>query len=141
VLTLTNQAKERKVKILIADDDEMILHVLERIIEHQLPGVKVFARQVHCANDAVESISDLQPDIVLLDHSYDSSSTNGIDVIRNIKKKGLAKKIKKIISITSDETVVDEYRQLGIERINKVDFNTIVEKIKNFINDCIELIS
>lgn len=73
-------------KIFIVDDSAVFR---ERLIEmlSGIPGLKVIG-QAQNAQEAIKDIKKLKPDMVILDVRM--LGTNGIDIIKNIKKNKLA---------------------------------------------------
>jgi DNA-binding NarL/FixJ family response regulator len=73
-------------KIFIVDDSAVFR---ERLIEmlSGIPGLKVIG-QAQNAQEAIKDVKKLKPDMVILDVRM--LGTNGIDIIKNIKKNKLA---------------------------------------------------
>jgi two-component system response regulator DevR len=77
---------DHKIKLFIVDDS---LIVRERLITmlNELAGIEVIG-QAEDINEAISSIRNLKPDVVILDLQMPSGS--GIDVLRNIKQAEVA---------------------------------------------------
>lgn len=72
--------KGMPVRILIADDDKSIRHLLRRILEER-PGWEVCGEAVN-GNDAVAMIKQLAPDLAIIDLAMPDK--NGIEAARQI---------------------------------------------------------
>jgi putative two-component system response regulator len=75
-------ASERRHRILIADDDEGVLHVLTRLMEREQLG------EVHAVSDSRRVLPlyfDLRPDIVLLD--VEMPRLDGLAVLKQIRSR------------------------------------------------------
>src|SRR6266516_597835 len=73
----------KAVRILIADDHEVLRDGLQRLIERQ-PGWEVCGT-ANTGREAVEKTEKLRPDIVLLDLSM--PELNGLEAARQIKRR------------------------------------------------------
>ena len=71
-------------KVLIADDEKGICRLLQYLIDWTAYGMEII-RVVHTGMDALSSIRELHPDIVITDVCMPGYS--GIDIIRESKAK------------------------------------------------------
>lgn len=77
---------ERRVKLIIADDEPYICGMLEKLIDFDSLGLQLAA----CVNDGMtllEKIEELRPDIVLTDISMPKK--DGLEVIRLTRERGI----------------------------------------------------
>jgi DNA-binding NarL/FixJ family response regulator len=72
-------------KVLIVDDSKIVCEGLQRMLIN-VDGVEIVG-QVHNAKDAIRSISELNPDVVILDIRMPGKS--GIEVLKDIRDKKL----------------------------------------------------
>jgi DNA-binding NarL/FixJ family response regulator len=76
-------------KVLIVDDSKVVCEGLQRMLSN-VNGVEIVG-QVHNGKDAIRSISELNPDVVILDIRMPGPS--GIDVLKDIKAKKLPSRV------------------------------------------------
>ena len=69
-------------RVFIADDSEMVCERLTKMLQ-RLDGVEVVGK-AHSVPDAIESISQLKPEVVVLDIQMPGGS--GYHVLQNVKK-------------------------------------------------------
>ena len=105
-----------KVKILIADDHELLRDAIRKLLEKQpdfaVVGAARSARELH------ESVDRLKPDVLLLDLNLNRES--GLDIIRGYE--GLSESVRVILltsSIKSDQMI--EALRLGARGVVKKD--------------------
>jgi two-component system response regulator NreC len=82
VNTGKNPSHSRSVRILIADDHELVRTGVQKLIERQ-PGWKICGIAV-TGREAVAQAEELQPDIVVLD--FGLPELNGLEATRQIKR-------------------------------------------------------
>ncbi|SNR98281.1 two component transcriptional regulator, AraC family [Anaerovirgula multivorans] len=70
------------IKLLIADDEHIVIESLKFIIEKSLDGVEIVAT-ARSGREAIEKTLNLKPDVVLMD--IHMPGINGMDAIRHIK--------------------------------------------------------
>jgi DNA-binding NarL/FixJ family response regulator len=73
------------VKVLIVDDSKIVCEGLQQMLIN-IADVEIVG-QAHNAKDAIKSISELKPDLVILDIRLPGPS--GIDVLKDIRAKNL----------------------------------------------------
>lgn len=73
-------------KILIVDDSKIVCNGLQQMLT-SIPGVEIVG-QAHTGKDAIISISESKPDVVILDIRLPDLS--GIDVLADIRAKNLS---------------------------------------------------
>jgi len=76
-------------KVLIVDDSKIVCDGLQQILSN-IEDVEIVG-QAHNAKDALQSISDSKPDVVILDIRL--PGLNGIDVLKNIRAKKLPSRV------------------------------------------------
>ncbi|OQW99036.1 MAG: hypothetical protein BWK74_03115 [Desulfobacteraceae bacterium A6] len=76
-------------KVLIVDDSKAVCNGLQKMLTG-IPGVKI-SGQAYKGKDAITSISELKPDVVILDIRLPDVS--GIEVLKDIKEKKLSTKV------------------------------------------------
>jgi DNA-binding NarL/FixJ family response regulator len=118
--------------VFFVDDDKMILNLLEYTFKsRQGLRVKTFFSGEECIQNLY-----LNPDIVVLDHVFQSEkpNLNGIEILKRLKK--LKKKIRVIIlSKHKDERIISEYLKNGAAKyIPKENFfiDELIESIDSF---------
>ncbi len=73
-------------KVLIVDDSKIVCNGLQQMLAN-ITGVEIVG-QAHNAQDAIQSISEAKPDVVILDIRMPDKS--GIDVLKDIRDKKLS---------------------------------------------------
>ena len=119
-------------KVLIVDDSKAVCNGLQQMLT-AIPGVKI-SGQAHNGKDAITSITELKPDVVILDIRLPDLS--GIDVLIDIRAK---KTSTKVIILTNYP--YPQYRkkckELGadyfFDKVTEIDeiYNVIKELAKN----------
>jgi DNA-binding NtrC family response regulator len=119
--------------VFFVDDDKMILNLLEYTFKsRQGLRVKTFFSGEECIQNLY-----LNPDIVVLDHVFQSEkpNLNGIEILKRLKK--LKKKIRVIIlSKHKDERIISEYLKNGAAKyIPKENFfiDELIESIEDIV--------
>jgi len=77
-------------KVLIVDDSKIVCNGLQQILSN-IAGVDIVIQQAHTGKDAIMSISESKPDVVILDIRLPDLS--GIDVLADIRAKRLSAKV------------------------------------------------
>jgi DNA-binding NarL/FixJ family response regulator len=72
-------------RVLIVDDSKIVCERLQQMLMH-IADVEIVG-QAHNAKDAIKSISELKPDVVILDIRLPGKS--GIEVLKDIRAKKL----------------------------------------------------
>ncbi len=119
--------------VFFVDDDKMILNLLEYTFKsRQGLRVKTFFSGEECLKNLY-----MNPDLVVLDHVFQSekSRMNGIETLKRLKK--LNKKIRVIIlSKHNDESLISEYLKNGATKyIPKENFfiDELIESIEGIV--------
>jgi DNA-binding NarL/FixJ family response regulator len=99
----------KNVRILLADDHEIVRHGLRRLLETQ-PGWTICG-EAESGLDAVEKTKQLKPDIVILDHSMPALS--GAEAARQILK-ALPKTEIVILTMHDSEQLLREVLEAGV---------------------------
>jgi len=76
-------------KVLIVDDSKIVCNGLQKMLTG-IPGVKI-SGQAHNGKDAITSVTELKPDVVILDIRLPDLS--GIDVLIDIREKNLPTRV------------------------------------------------
>ncbi len=132
---------ENPYKIMIVDDDPLVVHVLERLLF--VKNYLFFS--VSSGEKALEAVKEIKPDLVLLDIFMEG--LNGYDVCNQLKKDGELKHIPVIFltSNTSSTDIVKGFRTGAVDYILKpfqseeliarlethLELKTMREEIKN----------
>jgi DNA-binding NarL/FixJ family response regulator len=95
------------VRILIADDHEMVRHGVRTVLERQAGWI--VCGEASTGRDAVAKAVVLQPDVVVLDISM--PELNGLEVVRQIRRAVAAKVL--ILSVHESDQVVMEVVEAG----------------------------
>jgi DNA-binding NarL/FixJ family response regulator len=113
------------VRILIADDHEIVRHGVRAVLERQAGWV--VSAEASSGRDAVAKTVDLQPDIVVIDVSM--PELNGLEATRQIRRVASAKVV--ILTVHESDQVVREVVEAGAHGyIVKADAGrTLVEAI------------
>lgn len=119
-------------KVFIVDDSALVRErIIAMISEH--PGIEI-AGQAENAQEGINSILKLKPDVVILDIRMPGG--NGIEVLRNIKKNNYAPTV---IILTNYPN--PQYRKKCMEAgadyffDKSTEFNKIIEVIKKLIQE------
>ena len=125
---------QRKIKILIIDDQGAVLERLKRRIGiFWPPDIPVKTVAVYCAwaNEAIEAIEEYRPHILLLNYAFRHDEKTGRDVARWIDQNYPRRMLVAAHSDRSDE----DLRQLfsGTECVK---YFICGDGIKEFIEDC-----
>ena len=117
--------EEQCKKILLADDDEDFHDILDYLFSSP-------HYHIHHANDAyqaIESFSEVKPDIVLLD--VEMPKMSGITLAQNLKQQSLLYKIP-LMAITKnkDKTVCENLFTAGVDDLEYKPINTLKLKTK-----------
>ena len=99
----------KNVRILMADDHEIVRHGLRRLLEAQ-PGWKICG-EAGSGREAVEKTRQLKPDIVILDHSMPEMS--GAEAAREILKTMPQTEIV-ILTMHDSEQLLREVLEIGV---------------------------
>jgi len=84
MMAMTSLQSNHKITVVIADDSLIVQEHLVTMLE-ELAGVEIVGQAENVA-EAINAISQLQPDVVILDILMPGGS--GIDVLENIKQDG-----------------------------------------------------
>jgi DNA-binding NarL/FixJ family response regulator len=76
-------------RILIVDDSKIVCNGLQQMLVN-IAGVEIVG-QAHNAQDAITSVAESNPDVVILDIRLPGSS--GIDVLKDIREKKLPSRV------------------------------------------------
>lgn len=116
----------KKGRILMVDDDELIISMLARALNKD----GYTTQMLHTAKGAVEKIMSWQPDLVLLDVDL-REDINGLDLLRMLQEEGANFPIVMLTSDDSSESAIKALRYGASDYQNKP-FN--VEEIKIVIS-------
>lgn len=131
---------ERKIKVVVADDMEIIVRNMKSVIEEN-PNVE----KIECVfngEDEINAILNLKPDIVFTDMQMPKKT--GLEVISEVKINTSVEKKPEFILVTADRdssyfTKASElgfsleYKPISAERINEYINNFGIEPQKEFI--------
>jgi len=127
---MANNTNEKKVKILIVEDEKSLLELLNAKLKKE--GYEVLS-----ANDGQEgykNIKEWQPDLILLDIVM--PKMDGYEVLEKMNDEGI--KIPVIIISNSGQPVeIEKTKRLGaVDHLIKTEFNPIdvINKIKNYLD-------
>lgn len=95
---------ERKIKVLIVEDDEDFAYLIRRELEKH-SGIEIAGSCAECGS-AVDLACSLEPDIVLMDLHLGSSTMEGIDASREIRVSTDAKVL--IFTAHDEKNVMEE---------------------------------
>jgi len=115
----------KKGRILLLDDDELIVSMLARLLGKE----GYVTHTLHSADNAIEKIMSWQPDLVLLDIDLREEIT-GLDLLRQLKKEGAEFPIVMLTSDDSRDAAIQALRFGATDYRNKP-FN--IEEIKIII--------
>ena len=91
------------IRILIVDDDPLILFMLEKIIQRQ-PDLNVMGT-AHNGNEALAFLHDSQPDVILLD--IEMPHMNGIECLQIIRRRYPAITVILLTSFAEEHYVIE----------------------------------
>ncbi len=121
---------DKKIKILVIDDDEIFLQTVTVVLEEE--GFEVF--EATTAESGVEAIVDVHPDLVILDKNLPDKS--GFEVLKSMKKSKNFSEVPPVMVITADTTIsVDEaFDKVADDCIFKpLNFNETIKRIKKLL--------
>jgi len=108
------------IRILVADDHNLIREGLKRILEFQ-DGIKLVGEAIN-GQSAIENTLVLNPDIILLD--VNMPDMTGIDVLRELKKKSSTAKVV-MLTVAGDRETLFEAIEAGAEGYVLKDSETV----------------
>jgi DNA-binding NarL/FixJ family response regulator len=119
------------VRILIADDHELIRHGVRTVLERQAGWI--VCGEASTGRDAVAKAVALRPDVVVLDISM--PELNGLEVVRQIRRAVAAKIL--ILSVHESDQIVTEVVEAGAHGyVLKADAgNKLVRAVHALLND------
>ncbi len=123
---------EKPYKILIVDDDPVVVKTLERLLYKR----NYLFYSVQSGEEAIMAVQDINPDLILLDVFM--SEMNGYDVCEKLKKKGITQKIP-VIFLTSNNASKDIVKGFNAGAVDYIlkPFNT--EELIARVNTQLEL--
>ncbi|MFC5730173.1 MULTISPECIES: response regulator [Nocardioides] len=108
-------ANERPVRVLVVDDDFMVVKIHRRFVE-QLEGFVVVA-EARTGDEALRQVEELAPDLVLLDiHLPDIS---GLEVLRRLRSNAVPVDVLMVTAARDVETVKESLRGGAVQYIVK----------------------
>lgn len=120
---------KNKGRIFLLDDEELIVSSLSRTLKNE--GYDI--RSQTNTDNVVNSIMSYSPDIVLMDIGLPSRS--GIDILQEIKKKGISSQVVMLTADDSAETAVRAMKLGAVDYLTKP-FNR--EELKIIISNIME---
>ncbi|MBI4685188.1 MAG: sigma-54-dependent Fis family transcriptional regulator [Nitrospirae bacterium] len=118
-----------KGKVFLLDDDKLITSMLSRALNSE--GYEVSAETT--ADDIINKIQNLSPDIVMLDINLPEKS--GIDILQEIKGMGTNTQV---IMLTADDTAETAVRAMKLGAADYLTKPFNIEEVKIIINNTIE---
>jgi DNA-binding response OmpR family regulator len=118
---------ERRVKILVADDEQDLLDIYSRALKEN--GFEVYSAT--CGNEAVAKFIEIRPDLVILD--YRMPRGNGLEAASEIIA---MKPSAKIIMLTADGTVLEEAERIGVELflVKPISLQTLTVSVRTLLS-------
>jgi len=116
-------------RIFLLDDDELIVSMLARALKNE--GYEVKAETD--PRDVVDKIRSFGPDAVLLDIKL--PGRNGIDILKELIDKGIAKQI---IMLTSDDTAETAVKAMKSGAVDYLTKPFDLDEVKIVVNNVIE---
>lgn len=127
---------DTQVRILIVDDDPLLSESLSLILE-ELLEISNTIEHAFDAQTALEKLANEHFDIVLLDYLLPDS--NGLEIIKKVKKNGFGPKIIFMTGLSEDDTS-EKALQLGaVDHIPKGNMDIL--KLKKSIMDILDTLS
>ena len=128
---------EQKLKVLIADDEEIVRHGLEKIIDWEKLGCTICG-DASSGDEVLERIEELSPNIVLLDINMPRKT--GIDVLESVYNSSRPQSQKPkflILSGYSDFEFAKKAINFGAKGyiVKPVDEDELEDKIRDIKND------
>ena len=118
--------KEPQIDALYIDDDEALIMIFNReLVENK----NIFGIACDTVEKALAAIDKYNPKILFIDHSFHRGGDEGLEVVRELKRRG--SKIK-IYSVTSD---TDNYEKYGndldgnVDKKNYAGIESLVKKL------------
>ncbi|MCF8296417.1 MAG: response regulator [Saprospiraceae bacterium] len=96
-------------KFFIVDDNTTIVELLRNTLKNKHNDVYTFNSGEEC----IENMH-LKPDMIFLDHFFNSNNMTGLETLRVIKKTNINARII-ILSAQEDPAIVKEYYDIGID--------------------------
>lgn len=124
-------SNQMKTKVLVIDDDELLLYSLQAIIDKE-SDMEVVGIEQH-ANQALRALERVQPDIVLLD--IEMPEQNGLEVLTGMKT--FHPELPVILLTTFDE---ERYIIQGLAQgangylLKTPDFSSLAQNIRDVLN-------
>jgi len=121
---------EAKNILLIVEDDEAVVSLYRRIIEHHLPYFEI--KTAVNGYDAITMLKNIMPTVIITDH--DMPLMNGTQFVDAVYKKEANKTIPIIvISAKLDDEIIKSYLKLGVDKIipKPIDSEKLINAIKD----------
>jgi len=125
-----------KIKVLIADDHEIVRKGLRELINQQ-SDMQVISEAVD-GEDAIQMVQEYSPDIILMDVVM--PKMNGIDATRKIKSQFPHTRII-ALSIYADRSYVIQMFKMGVSGylLKESAFNELIKAIRKALNNQVHL--
>ena len=115
------KTREKKKKVFLVDDDELIIMTLSRQLMKE--GYEILSQ--NNAEKLIQNLKSSFPDVVLLDINL--PDRNGIDILRDIRSSGLPAKI---IMLTADDTAETAVRAMKLGAADYLTKPFNIEEVK-----------
>lgn len=126
----------KKIKVIIADDDQIYREGLKSVIE-TAPDIEIID-EVSTAQIIYRKVIEKMPDVLIIDLSWYGDSTAGWSAIKDVKQ---SRPEVKILALTNFERLIDDARRVGADGALVKTFekkrlfeliHSLVERKKNF---------
>ncbi len=121
---------EAKNILLIVEDDNAVVSLYKKIIEHHLPNFEI--KTAVNGYDAITILKNIMPAVILTDH--DMPLMNGTQFVDAVYKRETYKSIPIIvISAKLDDEIIKTYSKLGVDKIipKPIDSEKLISAIKD----------
>jgi DNA-binding NtrC family response regulator len=118
-----------KGKILIVDDDPMIIPLLAEVLDEQGHHIRIETESI----DIMSKIEDWMPDLLLLDINLPGKS--GIEILEKLKKEKINLPV---VMLTGDDTVETAVKTMKLGAVDYITKPFDIEKVKILVQNLIE---
>ena len=108
-------------RLLLVDDDPMMLSVLRRILSTMARDANVSVDSIQSGDDALTQIGKDQGDTWFVVTDYEMPGMNGVQLLRNIREECPFADVTSVIRSSRSKSEIDSWRTECIAVLSKID--------------------